>query len=377
LQVKVGFDPTAPDLHLGHTVLIRKLKHFQDMGHTSIFLIGDGTARIGDPTGRSVTRPPLSGEEIDRNAETYKAQVFKIMDPQKTVVRYNSEWLCKLGFEDMIRLAAKFTVSQMLEREDFHKRFQEEKPISVHELLYPMAQGYDSVMLHADVELGGTDQTFNLLVGRELQRIWGQPPQLVLTTPLLEGLDGVQKMSKSLGNYVGINEPPGEMFGKLMSISDDLMWRYYLLLTDMTAAQIGELNNAVASGQAHPLEVKKSLARRIVTDFYNAEAAAQAQRDFEARFRDKGLPSVIDQFPFQLGGKRKLFRLLVDLGWFPSNSEAQRKIKEGAVYMAVGDSKQPDWTRLTDPTWDFDPAQYPVVIFRIGTRLPVKVVFGA
>jgi len=267
-------------------------------------------------------------------------------------------------------------VARMLERDDFSKRLKEQRPIAIHELLYPLAQAYDSVALEADVELGGTDQKFNLLVGRALQQEYGQESQVIMTMPILEGLDGVQKMSKSLGNYVGINEAPAEMFGKLMSISDDLMWRYYLLLTDMTPAQIEELKTAVASGHAHPLEVKKSLARRIITDFHDAGAAAQAQRDFEAQFRDKGLPSVVEQFPFPLGSKRKLFRLLVDLGLFPSNSEAQRKIKEGAVYMAVGDSKQPDWKRLTDPTWDFDPRQYPVVIFRIGTRPPVKVVFG-
>ena len=238
MRVKAGFDPTAPDLHLGHTVLMRKLKHFQDMGHTVIFLIGDFTGLIGDPTGRSATRPPLTREQIDQNAETYKAQVFKILDRDKTEVRFNSEWLGKLGFEGFIRLAAKFTVSQMLEREDFHKRFEEEKPIAMHELLYPIAQGYDSVALEADVELGGTDQKFNLLMGRELQRHYGQPPQIVLTTPLLEGTDGVQKMSKSYGNYIGITEAPQEMFGKVMSISDELMWRYYELVTDVSLAEI-------------------------------------------------------------------------------------------------------------------------------------------
>jgi tyrosyl-tRNA synthetase len=236
LRVKAGFDPTAPDLHLGHTVLIRKLKHFQDLGHTVIFIIGDFTGMIGDPTGRSATRPPLSREEIEKNAETYKAQVFKILDSKKTEIPFNSEWLGKLGADGFIRLAAKYTVSQMLEREDFHKRFQEEKPIALHELLYPLAQGYDSVAIEADVELGGTDQKFNLLVGRELQRAYGQPSQVVLTMPLLEGLDGVQKMSKSYGNYVGITEPPQEMFGKLMSISDELMWRYWELLTDTSSA---------------------------------------------------------------------------------------------------------------------------------------------
>src|ERR1700722_5878492 len=280
MRVKAGFDPTAPDLHLGHTVLIRKLKHFQDMGHTVIFLIGDFTGLIGDPTGRSATRPPLSREQIDANAETYKAQVFKILDREKTEVRFNSEWLDKLGYEGIMRLAAKFTVSQMLEREDFHKRFMEEKPIALHELLYPLAQGYDSVALEADVELGGTDQKFNLLMGRELQRHYGQIPQIVLTTPLLEGTDGVQKMSKSYGNYIGITEAPTEMFGKVMSISDDLMWRYYELLTDVTTAQIEELKKKVASGEAHPMKVKQELAKNIIRDFHSAEAAEHAAENW-------------------------------------------------------------------------------------------------
>jgi tyrosyl-tRNA synthetase len=377
LRVKVGFDPTAPDIHLGHTVVIRKMKHFQDLGHTVIFLIGDFTGLIGDPSGQNVTRPPMTPEQVAANAETYKKQVFKILDAKKTVVDFNSRWLGGLTGRDWIALCSKYTVARMLERDEFSKRFKEQRPIAIHELLYPLAQAYDSVALEIDVELGGTDQKFNLLVGRTIQPEYGQESQVIMTMPILEGLDGVQKMSKSLGNYVGINEPPAEMFGKLMSISDDLMWRYYLLLTDMTPAQIEELRQAVASGQAHPLEAKKSLARRVITDFHNAEAAAQAQRDFEAQFRDKGLPSVVEQFQFQLGGKQKLFRLLVDLGLFPSNSEAQRKIKEGAVYMAVGDSKQPEWMRLTDPAWYFDPRLYPVVIFRIGTRPPVRVVFGA
>jgi len=376
LCVKVGFDPTAPDIHLGHTVVIRKMKHFQDLGHRVIFLIGDFTGLIGDPSGQNVTRKPITPEQVAANAETYKKQVFKILHAEKTVVDFNSRWLGRLTGRDWVTLCSKYTVARMLERDDFSKRLKEQRPIAIHELLYPLAQAYDSVALEADVELGGTDQKFNLLVGRTIQQEYGQEPQVIMTMPILEGLDGVQKMSKSLGNYVGINEAPAEMFGKLMSISDDLMWRYYLLLTDMAPSQINELNKAVASGNLHPLEVKKSLARRIITDFHDAEAAAQAQRDFEAQFRDKGLPSVIEQIPFQLATTRKLFRLLVDLKLFPSNSEAQRKIKEGAVYMAVGDSKQPDWKRLTDPTWDFDPRQYPVVIFRIGTRPPVKVVFG-
>src|SRR5437899_1961119 len=241
LRVKAGFDPTAPDLHLGHTVLLRKLKHFQDLGHTVIFLIGDFTGMIGDPTGRSATRPPLTRADIDRNAETYKAQVFKVLDAKKTVVDFNSRWFAKMSVEDMVRLVAKFTVSQMLEREDFHKRFQEEKPIHMHELLYPVCQGYDSVALQADVELGGTDQKFNLLMGRVLQKDFGQPSQIVLTTPLLEGTDGVQKMSKSYGNYIGINEPPQEIYGKVMSISDELMWRYYELLTDVSMDEIARM----------------------------------------------------------------------------------------------------------------------------------------
>src|SRR5579871_661129 len=266
MLVKAGFDPTAPDLHVGHTVLIRKLKHFQDLGHTVIFLIGDFTGMIGDPTGRSATRPPLSREQIEQNAETYKAQVFKILDPQKTVIDFNRRWMGPLSSDDFVRLTSKYTVSQLLEREDFHKRFQEEKPISVHELLYPLVQGYDSVALEADVELGGTDQKFNLLVGRELQRSYGQESQVVLTTPILEGLDGVNKMSKSLGNAIGIHEPPQEMYGKLMSISDEMMWRYYELLTDVALSEIAKMREQVAGGKAHPMKLKQQLARMIVAD---------------------------------------------------------------------------------------------------------------
>src|ERR1700694_4721604 len=263
LRVKAGFDPTAPDLHLGHTVLLRKLKHFQDLGHTVIFLIGDFTGMIGDPTGRSATRPPLSREQIAENAETYKTQVFRILSPEKTVIDFNSRWFSKFSAEDFIRLAAKYTVSQMLEREDFHKRFRDEKPIAMHELLYPLAQGYDSVALEADVELGGTDQKFNLLVGRELQRAYGQPAQIVLTTPIIEGTDGVQKMSKSYGNYIGINEPALEIYGKVMSISDAMMWRYYELLTDVRTEQIAAMKADAASGTAHPMALKKMLGQSI------------------------------------------------------------------------------------------------------------------
>ncbi|MBZ5627229.1 MAG: tyrosine--tRNA ligase [Acidobacteriia bacterium] len=311
LRVKIGLDPTAPDLHLGHTVVLRKLKHFQDMGHTVIFLIGDFTGMIGDPTGRSVTRPPLSREQINQNATTYLAQAHKILDPTKIEIRYNSEWLDKLGSEGWIRLAAKYTVSQMLEREDFHKRFQEEKPIALHELLYPLAQGYDSVALEADVELGGTDQKFNLLVGRELQRAHGQPSQVVLTTPLLEGLDGVQKMSKSYGNYIGITEPPLEMYGKVMSISDALMWRYYDLLTDVSAQEIEGMKSDAAAGRAHPMQLKKDLARRIVADFHSAQAAQQAEEDWAKQFQKDEVPEEVERVTVRFADVR--FRVEGDL----------------------------------------------------------------
>ena len=338
LRVKAGFDPTAPDLHLGHTVLLRKLKHFQDLGHTVIFLIGDFTGMIGDPTGRSATRPPLSREQIAENAETYKAQVFKILDAKKTVVDFNSRWFSKFSAEDFIRLTAKYTVSQMLEREDFHKRFQEEKPIAMHELLYPLAQGYDSVALEADVELGGTDQKFNLLVGREIQRAYGQESQVVLTTPILEGLDGVNKMSKSLGNSIGIHEAPLEMYGKIMSISDDMMWRYYELLTDVRSEQIAAMKKDAADGKAHPMQLKKELARTIVADFHSAEAAAKAGEDWARQFQKDGVPEQVEtvSVPFsevadREGAGVRLAKLLVKIGFASSTSEADRKIKEGAV----------------------------------------------
>src|SRR5215470_4205075 len=290
LRVKAGFDPTATDLHLGHTVLLRKLKHFQDLGHTVTFLIGDFTGMIGDPTGRSATRPPLSPEEIMRNSKTYLAQVYKILDKHKTATRFNSEWFDKLKSADWIRLAAKVTVSQMLEREDFHKRFQEEKPIAMHELLYPLAQGYDSVALHADVELGGTDQKFNLLMGRELQRHFGQESQVVLTTPILEGLDGVQKMSKSLGNAIGIQEPPLEMYGKVMSISDEMMWRFYELLTDVQVADIEKMKR-----ESHPMDAKKALAQRIVSDFHGSAAAEKAGEDWTKQFQKSEVPDDVEE----------------------------------------------------------------------------------
>jgi tyrosyl-tRNA synthetase len=344
MRIKAGFDPTAPDLHLGHTVLIRKLRHFQQLGHTVIFLIGDSTALIGDPTGRNVTRKPLSREEIDRNAETYKEQVFKILDREKTEVRYNSEWLDALGFEGMIKLAAKFTVSQMLEREDFHKRFKEEQPISVHELLYPMAQGYDSVALKCDVELGGTDQKFNLMRGRDLQRDAGQPPQIVLMTPILEGLDGVQKMSKSLGNAIGIQEAPGEMYGKLMSISDDLMWKYWTLLTDLRASEIAEMQAQVASGALHPMQAKKNLAWGIVRDFHSAADADAAAENWARQFQQRAVSEdapvvqislategLVVELGLREGAVVRLPKLLHLAGLASSAGEATRKLAENAV----------------------------------------------
>jgi len=335
LRVKLGMDPTAPDLHLGHTVVLRKLKHFQDLGHTIIFLIGDFTGMIGDPTGRSATRPPLTREQIDQNAETYKAQVFKILDPVKTVIDFNTRWFSKFSAEDFIRLTAKYTISQMLEREDFHKRFQDEKPIAMHELLYPLAQGYDSVALEADIELGGTDQKFNLLVGRELQRAYGQESQVVLTTPILEGLDGINKMSKSLGNAVGIHEPPLEMYGKIMSISDELMWRYYELLTDVSSKDIEKMKHDVASSAAHPMALKKDLARRIVTDFHSADAGNKAGEDWAKQFQRHEVPDDVeevevagDQTP---DGKVRLDKLLAKVGLAESVSDAVRKLKQKSV----------------------------------------------
>jgi len=351
LRVKLGMDPTAPDLHLGHTVILRKLKHFQDLGHTAIFLIGDFTGMIGDPTGRSVTRPPLSPEEIKRNAETYMAQVHKILSKEGTEVRFNSEWFDKVKSADWIRLAAKFTVSQMLEREDFHQRFQQEKPIALHELLYPLAQGYDSVALNADVELGGTDQKFNLLIGREMQRGYGQEAQVVLTTPILEGWRaGAEKMSKSLDNAIGIKEAPLEMYGKLMAISDDKMWKYYELLTDLPAGEIEKMTR-----EAHPMQAKKDLARRIVADFHSADAAIKAAEDWAKQFQKDEVPGEIEEIRVPIpdlvplapdGGSFqritwddselrgfvvKTERLIRQAGLVSSGAEAARKIKERAV----------------------------------------------
>jgi len=347
LRVKLGMDPTAPDLHLGHTVVLRKLKHFQDLGHTAIFLIGDFTGMIGDPTGRSATRPPLTREQVEQNAETYKTQVFKILDPKKTVIDFNRRWMGAFTPDDFVRLLAKYTVSQLLEREDFHKRFQEEKPISLHELLYPLVQGYDSVALEADVELGGTDQRFNLLVGRELQRSYGQESQAVLTTPILEGLDGVQKMSKSLGNAIGIHEPPLEMYGKIMSISDEMMWRYYELLTDVQIAEIEKMKR-----EAHPMQAKKDLARRIVADFHSAEAGTKAGVDWAKQFQKDEVPEDAQQISVQaneVGGAPdgqgrvaiRVDRLLVRCGLAESTTDAGRKLKQGSVKINDTVQKEP------------------------------------
>lgn len=335
LRVKAGFDPTAPDLHLGHTVLLRKMKHFQDLGHTVIFLIGDMTGLIGDPTGRNVTRPPMTRDEINRNAETYRQQVFKILDPQKTEIRFNSQWLELLTFESVIRLCSKYTVAQLLERAEFSKRFKEGVPISVHELMYPLAQGFDSFALECDVEMGGTDQTFNLLVGREIQKQYGQPAQIVATVPILEGLDGVEKMSKSKGNYIGISEPPKIMFRKVMQISDELMYRYYELLTDLQMNEIVRLRENVAAGLRDPMEVKMELGRRIVADFHSAEDADAAADAFNREVR-QGLEPVDTEtveLPAQASSEKgiRVDKLIALVGIADSVTDATRKIKAGAV----------------------------------------------
>jgi len=332
LRIKAGFDPTAPDLHLGHTVLLQKLRQFQQLGHEVCFLIGDFTGMIGDPTGKSETRKALTREDVLRNAETYKEQVFKILDPEKTRVVFNSEWLSAMTATEMIGLAARYTVARMLERDDFGKRYANQMPISIHEFLYPLIQGYDSVALQADVELGGTDQKFNLLVGRELQREWGQRPQSVLTMPLLEGLDGVNKMSKSLGNYIGINEPAEEIFGKIMSISDQLMIRYYELLSDMSLADLEKLKQDIKSGAVHPMDAKKQLGREIVARYHGAAAAGAAEESFVSRFRDNQIPDDMPELSLPVeNGTVLLCKLLATAGVVPSNSEGRRAIKQGGV----------------------------------------------
>ena len=340
LRVKLGVDPTAPDIHLGHTVVLRKLKHFQDLGHTAIFLIGDFTGMIGDPSGRSTTRPPLTREEVLANAETYKKQVFKILDPARTEVRFNSEWLGKLSSEDLVRLCAHYTLARLIERDDFHTRLAANQPIALHELFYPMLQAYDSVALEADVELGGTDQKFNLLVGREVQRAYGQPAQIALLLPILPGLDGVQRMSKTLKNYVGITEPPAEMYGKLMSISDELMWTYYELLTDIAPDEREKLRRDVKTGKQHPMQVKRRLAEGIVTDFHSPATAVQAADEFARVFQQRQAPSEIPEVTLsiaelaQVPGEEPalpLISLMVTHGMARSRADASRLIQQGAV----------------------------------------------
>ena len=371
LLVKVGFDPSAPDLHLGHTVVFRKMRHFQRLGHTVVFLIGDFTGMIGDPTGKKVTRPQLTKDEVLANAETYKVQVFKILDPAKTRVAFNSEWLSALGAEGLVRLSAKYTVARLLERDDFAKRFREGKPIAVHELLYPLCQGYDSVALEADVELGGTDQLFNLLVGRDLMRESGQEPQVVITLPLLVGTDGVEKMSKSAGNAIGVTESPDEIFGKVMSVSDAAMWAYWTLLTDRSPSEIEEMKVSVAAGTLHPKKVKMDLGLQLVSDFHGKEAAFAAQEEFERRFAGAGGAvtatelSLSTLFPREDFFERGIVDVLVACGLAPSKNVARQKIREGAV------TTSPDgraWTKAESPADVLRVGSGEGVFLRMGKR---------
>ena len=358
LVVKAGFDPTAPDLHVGHTVLINKMRQFQQYGHEVVFLIGDFTGMIGDPSGKNATRPPLSGEDIAENASTYKEQIFKILDPDLTRIEFNSTWMTEMGAEGMVKLAARYTVARMLERDDFSKRYASGQAISVHEFLYPLVQGYDSVALEADVELGGTDQKFNLLVGRHLQQQMGQPPQIVITTPLLEGLDGVQKMSKSLNNYIGITEPPGEMFGKVMKISDELMWRYFEVLSFRPLSDLEALRRSVDEG-ANPRDAKFSLAKELVERFHSAAAADDAQREFVARFQQGAMPDVIpEQSISSQDGRLGIAHLLKAAGLVSSTSEAFRMIQQGAVRI--------DGERIEDRTLAIDAGT--THVYQVGKR---------
>jgi tyrosyl-tRNA synthetase len=366
LRAKLGVDPTAPDIHLGHTVVIRKLKHFQDLGHTAVFLIGDFTALVGDPTGQSETRPPLSREQVAENAKTYLDQVFKILDRSKTEVRYNSEWLDKLNAYDIVRLCAKYRVARMLEREDFHKRLTEQQPISMHELLYPLIVAYDSVVLEADVELGATEQKFNLLMGREIQREYGQESQVCMTMPILVGLDGQRKMSKSLGNYIGITEAPNEIFGKLMSIPDDLMWSYYELVTDRTPDEIAALRNQVAGGVVHPMDVKMGLAEDVIAGFHGQDAARKAAENFQRIFRDRQAPEQAPVKKVAVGAAKKLTALLVELGLVASKNEAIRLIEQGGAEI--------DGTRVDDARKDIDLSKRREFLLRAGKKKFLRVV---
>lgn len=371
LKVKLGFDPTAPDIHLGHTVVIRKMKHFQDLGHDVIFLIGDFTGLIGDPSGRSATRPPMTREQIKQNAETYKSQIFKILDPEKTIIDFNSRWLGKLTSFEIIKLASKYTVARILERDDFSNRLKNGIPISVHEILYPIMQAYDSVALKADVELGGTDQKFNLLVGREIQRGFQQEPQVIITMPLLEGLGGVEKMSKTLNNHVGITEPPGEIYGKIMSISDPLMFRYYELLTDESLMQIEKWKREVKENKIHPKDLKSQLGQTIVSDFWGEEDAKKAAQEFERIFKHKEIPEEIEAIEIKSGKAKRiedipLIELLVDRSIFSSRGEAKRMIRQGGVYL--------DGQRIEDISIKIDLAQKSEFILKIGKRKFYKLI---
>ncbi|HEX8616646.1 MAG TPA: tyrosine--tRNA ligase [Thermoanaerobaculia bacterium] len=369
LTIKVGFDPTAPDIHLGHTVVIRKMRHFQQLGHHVIFLIGDFTGMIGDPTGKKATRPALTREEVLANAETYKRQVFKILDPEKTEIRFNWEWLGALGSDGMIKLAAKYTLARILERDDFRKRFDARQPIALHELLYPLAQGYDSVALKCDVEMGGTDQLFNLLVGRDLMREYGLEPQVVLTMPLLEGLDGIEKMSKSLHNYIGIDEAPSQIFGKVMSISDALMWKYYVLCTDLTPAQVNELRGTVESGAKHPMEAKKELAKSIIRDFHDADAAEEADSEFRRVFSERQAPTEIEETTLDASAEPMLVSKIVTLAKLAeSNKDAQRLIAQGGVLV---DDVKVDSTKQT-----LDTSAGKSYLLKVGKRRFAKITFA-
>ncbi len=364
LQIKAGFDPTAPDIHLGHTVLIRKMKHYQDLGHDVVFLIGDFTGLIGDPSGRSKTRPPMTREEINRNAETYKTQVFKILDPEKTIIDFNSRWLGALTSFEIIKLMAKYTVARILERDDFTNRLEKGQPISTHELLYPLMQAYDSVALKTDVEMGGTDQKFNLLVGRDIQKEFGLQPQIVHTMPLLEGLAGMEKMSKSLDNYVGITEPPNEIYGKLMSISDPLMYRYYELLTDISMAEIETLQQQASEGTAHPKDQKSRLAGMIVKDFWGEADAEKAVQEFDRVFKQKGIPEEIEEVPVT-GPTAMLLDLITEKKILPSRGEAKRLIRQGGIYL--------DGQRIDDIAYTLELQPGQKTILKLGKKRFYKI----
>ena len=369
LRIKAGFDPTAPDLHLGHTVMLRSMRRFQDLGHTVIFLIGDFTGLIGDPSGRSATRKPLTREQVAENAETYKQQVFKVLDPDKTLIEFNSHWMMRFSSEQFLALAARYTVARMLERDDFSKRLKKSQPVAIHELLYPLIQGYDSVVLRADVEMGGTDQKFNLLVGRELQREYGHDPQVLVMLPLLEGLDGVQKMSKSLGNYIGIQEPASEIFGKVMSITDDLMYRYYELCTDLSSPEVDRIRKQVAQGSLHPKAAKVDLAKRIVGEFHSRQAADRAEEEFHRIHSQRLLPDSMEERRLPISRERlRISKLMVRVGLAPSVGQAVRLIAQEAVSL--------NRERVTDVKAEMDCSRPSSAVLKVGKRGFVKVIVG-